>query len=56
MQVTNGEALLTKYNLKPNDAVLAEGIQSEMYLPFYLLPLKKRREKKKKTDGEGETC
>lgn len=30
MQVTNGEALLEKYNLKPNDAVLAEGKQSEM--------------------------
>ena len=24
MQVTNGEALLTKYDLKANDAILAE--------------------------------
>lgn len=31
MQVTGGEALLAKYNLKANDAVLAEGNQSEMY-------------------------
>ena len=30
MQVTGGEALLAKYNLKANDAVLAEGNQSEM--------------------------
>jgi hypothetical protein len=30
MQVTNGEALLEKYGLKPNDAVLAEGKQTEM--------------------------
>lgn len=27
----NGEELLQKYNLKPNDAVLAEGKQKEMY-------------------------
>ncbi|KAL8291740.1 hypothetical protein RQP46_001998 [Phenoliferia psychrophenolica] len=31
MQVTGGEALLAKYNLKANDAVLAEGNQSEIY-------------------------
>lgn len=30
MQVTNGEALLEKYGLKPNDAILAEGKQNEM--------------------------
>jgi adenosine kinase len=30
MQVVNGESLLQKYNLKANDAVLAEGNQSEM--------------------------
>ncbi|KAM0746220.1 Ribokinase-like protein [Meredithblackwellia eburnea MCA 4105] len=31
MQVTNGEALLEKYGLKPNDAILAEGKQLEIY-------------------------
>lgn len=31
MQVT-GEELLEKYGLKPNDAVLAEGKQKEMYV------------------------
>lgn len=30
MQVVNGESLLQKYNLKANDAVLAEGNQSDM--------------------------
>lgn len=30
MQVVNGEALLAKYSLKPNDAILAEGKQNEM--------------------------
>lgn len=34
MQVTNGEALLDKYNLKPNDAILAEGKQNEMSVPL----------------------
>ena len=33
MQVTQGESLLAKYNLKPNDAVLAEGNQAEMSVP-----------------------
>lgn len=36
MQVTNGEALLAKYNLKANDAVLAEGNQAAMYVLFPL--------------------
>ncbi|GAA5820781.1 hypothetical protein JCM10212_005577 [Sporobolomyces blumeae] len=31
MQVVNAPELLEKYNLKPNDAVLAEGKQSEIY-------------------------
>lgn len=30
MQVSNGEELLEKYNLKANDAILAEGKQKEM--------------------------
>lgn len=30
MQVIHGEALLEKYSLKPNDAILAEGKQLEM--------------------------
>ena len=39
MQVTNGEALLAKYNLKANDAVLAEGNQAEMCV----YPVRERR-------------
>jgi len=31
MQVSNGEELLKKYNLKANDAILAEGQQKEIY-------------------------
>jgi len=30
MQVSGGEALLEKYSLKANDAILAEGKQLEM--------------------------
>lgn len=33
MQVVNKPELLEKYGLKPNDAVLAEGKQSEMCVP-----------------------
>ena len=32
MQVTNGEELLKKYNLKANDAVLANETQAPMYV------------------------
>lgn len=35
MQVTNGEKLLEKYDLKANDAILAE----EKHAPLYVLPL-----------------
>lgn len=37
MQVTNGEELLEKYNLKANDAILAEGKQKEMYVLLFSL-------------------
>ena len=32
MQVTNGEALLEKYKLKANDAILAGDDQAAMYV------------------------
>lgn len=32
MQVTNGEDLLTKYDLKANDAILAEEKHAPMYV------------------------
>lgn len=35
MQVTNGEKLLEKYDLKANDAILAE----EKHAPLYVLSL-----------------
>ena len=35
MQVTNGEELLKKYELKSNDAILAE----EKHQPMYVNPL-----------------
>ena len=34
MQVTNGEGLLQKYELKSNDAILAE----EKHQPMYVVP------------------
>lgn len=35
MQVTNGEALLAKYGLKSNDAILAEEKHAPMYVAIY---------------------
>ena len=34
MQVTNGEELLKKYDLKANDAILAEEKHKPMYVPL----------------------
>ena len=39
MQVTNGEELLKKYDLKSNDATLAE----EKHMTMYVSPLKEHR-------------
>ena len=39
MQVTNGEELLKKYDLKSNDAILAE----EKHMTMYVGPLKEHR-------------
>ena len=36
MQVTNGEELLKKYDLKANDAILAE----DQHAPMYVYPLR----------------
>ncbi len=35
MQVTNGEALLEKYGLKANDAILAEDKHVPMYVVLF---------------------
>jgi len=39
MQVTNGEELLTKYDLKANDAILAE----EKHLPMWVHVIKSQQ-------------
>ena len=38
MQVTNGEKLLEKYNLRVDDGILAEERHLAMYEPFFLNP------------------
>lgn len=38
MQVTNGEELLAKYDLKANDAILAEEKHAPMYVCFFYAP------------------
>ena len=39
MQVTNGKELLKKYDLKANDAILAEEKHAPMYISFMSLSL-----------------
>ena len=36
VQVTNGEELLKKYDLKANDAILAEEKHAPMYVSFFV--------------------
>lgn len=39
MQVVNGEELLKKYELKANDAILAEAKHTPMFVDLYILEI-----------------